>query len=193
MSEMVLRCLCQMGWQDFSWLLCQFSFPRNKCRPPTSLIVLAFLWHCQIPAPGSGPWHPPSGLDVVLPRCSSSFPAKTLCMPGCEQPQLLAPWSQEGSLEHSGCPLPSKGGGPGKLLCKHLPPYSGWLFFLPLKQQFLAKSNRWRKSPLSVPERRISPGPLPLARKNQSYNKHWMLSFRLCLLSWTAAMKKSSA
>jgi len=51
-------------------------------------------------------------------------------MPGCEQQQLLASCSQEGPPEHSRCPLPSKGGGPGKLLCKHLPPHSDWLFFL---------------------------------------------------------------
>lgn len=87
-------------------------------------------------------------------------------------------------------PVPSKRPGTQKLFCKHLP--FGWLIFPSIKQQLLAKSNRWRKSPLSLPEKSISPGPLLLARKNQSYNKHWIFSFRLCLLRWKSAMKNGS-
>lgn len=121
---------------------------------------------------------------LSLPCCGSSPRARTLFVPGCEQMHLLAPQSQERPVEHSGFPIQS--GWTRRASLQALATTLGLAFFffpLSIKQQLLAKSNRWRKSPLSVLERRISPSPLPLARNNQSHNKHWMLSFRLRVLS----------
>lgn len=111
--------------------------------------------------------------------CSATLPVQPPCEDpiACQvvilAPQLLARSSHKRPGEHSRSSLPSEGGGPGSnsvSTCHHT--RVGFFFSPSAKQQLLAKSNRWRKSPLSVLERTISPVPLPLARKNQHYHKH---------------------
>lgn len=112
MSGMVLRSLCHMGWQDFSWLLCRFSLPRNKHRLPTSLIVLTLPRHCQIPTLESGLWHFPSGLAVVHPG-SLWGPSACQVVSKPSFKKLAAKKS------HWSTSFPSTVGGPGKFLCRH--------------------------------------------------------------------------
>lgn len=124
-----------MGWQDFSWLLCQLSFPRNKRRLPTSLFL-----HLSSTSESQ---HRGQGCDIpplvwmlnVQEPCEDPLPARLWANSAS---RTLQPKRATGAH-----PFPSTVGGPGKFLCK-LPPHLGFSLFI--KHQFLPKSNRGRKS-----------------------------------------------